>query len=186
MKKNGFFFQILLPFLLFCFAPNSVWAQESDMLLGLGIAVSATPEEQSLAKGGQTSEFFFDLGEFRVGYNQTAAQSDLALFDRYWNIYLKTETLFMAWKAPLGEKAGQGPYALLGGGYFITSLDLGNGVPTQSTQDFGFLLGLGTSIDLNGLLLGAQWSYFSSKSVYTDIPLATGANQILLTIAVGL
>ncbi|MDX2469296.1 MAG: hypothetical protein QNL04_01830 [SAR324 cluster bacterium] len=161
---------------------NSALAQEkSSFNIGLAVAISNTPEESQLEKANQATDFFMDWGEARFGINSNTAKKNLSLYDNTWNTFLSTQTYYGAWRPALGDSKDEGAYALIGLGYFISDLDLGNSTATESSQAFGLVSGVGTNAKLGEISFGLQANYLTAEGKFHDITVALGGIQLMFT-----
>jgi len=186
IELKPFFFIVFFLIGLGLFGPTNLWAQEkSSLYLGVGLGIASQPEEKELEKAGLPTDIHLDWEMVRFGYTTYKAQKSLGLYKYTWDLLLETEAFYGAWKTPLSE-GDESLYALLGIGYYVSELQLGNGVGPQKTQDFGFLVGVGTSGEIAGVKIGGALIQHSVTSVFNDIELAAGSAQLQFTVEVGL
>ena len=180
-------FKSTLQLLIFLFlglfvTTNSALAQEKSAFnAGIAVAISSTPEESDLEKAGQATEIYMDYEEVRFGLNSAAAKKNFSLYKNTWNTFLTTDAYFVAWRPEIGDSQDGGTYALIGLGYFLSSLDLGNGVQAQSTQSFGLVSGVGANAKIGEIVFGVQANYMTAQSKFHDIEVATGSTQLMFT-----
>jgi len=158
------------------------YAQGTYMGVNLATGLYNQPEEKDLQKTSQTFDLSFDLAQFRMGYNKAQSYMNASIYEKTWDIKVTAETYYGAWV--IGVPEGTHFYGLLGLGYQINQLSLGNQVPDRTTQDLAWLMGGGLLFDLDSLFLGVQWMYLSGRSTFNDITVATGSNQVQLALSI--
>ena len=158
------------------------YAQGTYMGVNLATGLYNQPEEKDLQKTAQTFDLSFDLAQLRIGYNKAQSYMNVDIYEKSWAVKVTAETYYGAWV--IGEPEGTHFYGLLGLGYQVNKLSLGNQVADRSTQDWAWLMGGGLLFDLDSLFMGVQWMYLSGRSTFTDITVATGSNQVQLALSI--
>ena len=169
-----------------CFPLGALQAQEKlNFYVGGGMSLASNPQEKELEPASNASSFIFDLPYTRIGYALTTAQKSYALYDYTFDTYLKTEAYYAAWRFGMGESPNEGFYGLLGVGYFLSSFDLGQGIDTQYGYNWGLMSGMGVAMPLAETKLCLEYDFYWAESTFRDIDVATGSNQLMISLQMG-
>lgn len=170
---------------LACLAPALQAQEKLDFYIGAGMSLASNPLEKELEPASNATAYLFDFPYGRIGYTTTTAQKSYDLYDYTFNTYLKTEAYYTAWRFALGESANEGLYGLLGVGYFLSSFDLGQGIAPQSGYNWGLMSGLGLAMPIAETKLALEYDFYWAESRFHDIDVATGSNQLMISLQMG-